>query len=77
MAANKVRARTHKTKDQDSFADGYADGYSDSDGGNGSVTSSRREAHVSAEISVNNIVEGGRRKRAKFDSSVSITLSPI
>ncbi|KAL8906617.1 MAG: hypothetical protein Q9171_006202 [Xanthocarpia ochracea] len=48
--------------------------YSDSDGGTGSVTSSRKarnEQLASAEISVNNIVEGGRRKRAKFESSVS------
>jgi len=36
------------------------------------VTSSRRSktAQVNAEISVDNIVEGGRRKRA-FESSVS------
>ncbi|KAF2462129.1 hypothetical protein BDY21DRAFT_368252 [Lineolata rhizophorae] len=49
-----------------------ANGFSDSDGGNGSVTSSRRgkSEHVaSAEISLDNIVEGGRRKRAKFESS--------
>ncbi|QDS76095.1 hypothetical protein FKW77_006252 [Venturia effusa] len=58
-----------------SFADphGVLAGDSDSDGGNGSVTSSRRgkvEGIVaSAEISVENIVEGGRRKRARFDSS--------
>jgi hypothetical protein len=55
-----------------SFAE--ADGYSDSEGENGSVSSSRRsrkEPLASAEISVDNIVEGGRRKRAKFDSSVS------
>ncbi|KAF2817738.1 uncharacterized protein BDZ99DRAFT_484498 [Mytilinidion resinicola] len=58
-----------------SFADPHGDaanGYSDSDGGNGSVTSSRRgraEQLASAEISLDNIVEGGRRKRAKFDSS--------
>lgn len=48
---------------------------SDSDGDAVSVTSSRRskaEAHVSAEISVDNIVEGGRRKRAKFESFVSL-----
>lgn len=47
-------------------------GYSDSDGGAGSVTSSfkaRSEQLASAEISVDNIVEGGRRKRAKFESS--------
>ncbi|KAJ9663270.1 hypothetical protein H2201_005714 [Coniosporium apollinis] len=49
-----------------------ADDYSDSDGGNASVTSSRRsknEVVASADIDVKNIVEGGRRKRAKFDSS--------
>jgi hypothetical protein len=49
--------------------------YSDSDGGDASVTSSRRsrkEPLASAEISADNIIEGGRRfKRAKFDSSVS------
>ncbi|KAL8698791.1 MAG: hypothetical protein Q9224_001693 [Gallowayella concinna] len=46
--------------------------YSDSDGAGGSVTSSRKarsEQLASAEISVDNIVEGGRRKRAKFESS--------
>ncbi|CAN9160411.1 unnamed protein product [Alternaria alternata] len=55
-----------------SFADANGDGYSDSDEEHGSVSSSRRsrkEPLASAEISVDNIVEGGRRKRAKFDSS--------
>ncbi|KAI8943136.1 hypothetical protein NX059_001167 [Plenodomus lindquistii] len=54
-----------------SFGDAHGDGYSDSDGEH-SVTSSRRsrkEPLASADISVDNIVEGGRRKRAKFDSS--------
>lgn len=48
-------------------------GYSSSDGEAGSVTSSRkaRNEHLaSAEISLENIVEGGRRQRAKFESSV-------
>jgi hypothetical protein len=57
-----------------SFAEANGDGYSDSEGEHGSVSSSRRsrkEPLASAEISVDNIVEGGRRKRAKFDSSVS------
>jgi hypothetical protein len=52
------------------------DGDSDSDVGNASVTSSRRgkiDVVASAEISVDNIVEGGRRKRARFDSSVSLS----
>lgn len=66
----KSRGRTHKNKEASAYGESYADAYSDSDGGDGSV-SSRREPHASAEISVNNIVEGGRRKRAKFDSSVS------
>lgn len=55
-----------------SFADAHGEGFSDSDGDHGSVTSSRRsrkEPLASADISVDNIVEGGRRKRAKFDSS--------
>ena len=55
-------------------------GYSSSDGGAGSVTSSRKarsEQLASAEISVDNIVVGGRRKKAKFESSVSGRLSGI
>lgn len=56
-----------------SIADYNADpAHEDSD--SASVSSSRRgksEILASAEISVENIVEGGRRKRAKFDSSVS------
>ncbi|KAF2658604.1 hypothetical protein K491DRAFT_592561 [Lophiostoma macrostomum CBS 122681] len=65
--------KSRGTSSHGSFADVNGDGnYSDSDGGNASVTSSRRgkkEQVASAEISVDNIVEGGRRKRAKFDSS--------
>lgn len=68
-----IKSRTGST--QGSFADGQFDrDASDSDGGDASVTSSRRgkvAEVVSAEISVENIVEGGRRKRARFDSSVS------
>ena len=50
-------------------------GYSSSDGGAGSVTSSRkaRSELVSADISLDNILEGGRRKRAKFESSVCLS----
>ncbi len=53
-------------------------GYSSGDGGAGSVTSSRKarsEQLASAEISLDNILEGGRRKRAKFESSVSLARS--
>ena len=56
-----------------------ANGYSSSDGGAGSVTGSRKarsEQFASAEISLENVVEGGRRKRAKFDSSVRRRANP-
>ena len=55
-------------------------GYSSSDCGAGSVTSSRKarsEQLASAEISVENIVEGGRRKKLKFSSSVSCPRPPF
>lgn len=63
-----------------SFRDVASDpinGDSSSDGGHASVTSSRKarsEQLASAEISLDNILEGGRRKRAKFESSVSLTV---
>jgi hypothetical protein len=57
-----------------SFADIYNDnmnGYSSGDGA-GSVSSRTKSEHLgNTEISLDNIVEGGRRKRAKFESSVS------
>ncbi|KAH7092258.1 hypothetical protein FB567DRAFT_234786 [Paraphoma chrysanthemicola] len=65
-------AKSRGNSSHGSFAEANGDGYSDSDGGDGSVSSSRRsrkEPLASADISVDNIVEGGRRKRAKFDSS--------
>ena len=47
-------------------------GYSSGDGAPGSVSSKTRSEHIgNTEISLDNIVEGGRRKRAKFESSVS------
>ena len=46
------------------------DDLSDSDGGSVSVTSSRRDILASAEVSAENIIEGSRRKGAKFESSV-------
>ena len=48
-------------------------GYSSSDGGQDSVTSSRKarsEQLASAEISLDNILQENRRKRTKFESSV-------
>ena len=50
--------------------------YGSSDGEAGSVSSSRKarsEQLATAEISLDNILEGNRRKRAKFESSVSHT----
>lgn len=58
-----------------SFADIHSDGltgYSSGDGAPGSVSSKTKSEHLgNTEISLDNIVEGGRRKRAKFESSVS------
>lgn len=66
----KPRPQKMKSKDNSVYGDG--EGYSSGDNGEGSVASSRRSKTelVNAEISVDNIVEGGRRKRA-FESSVS------
>lgn len=74
-AAPGARARSHRAKSKDNSVVGDADGYSSDENGEGSVTSSRRskQEQVNAEISVDNIVEGGRRKRA-FESSVRVQL---
>lgn len=62
-----------------SFADNHSDamnGYSSGDGAPGSVSSKTKSEHLgNTEISLDNIVEGGRRKRAKFESSVSLFAS--
>jgi hypothetical protein len=73
VATNLSRARPN-LKARINSIQGDFDYDSDSDGGNASVTSSRRGRMdvASAEISVDNIVEGGRRKRARFDSSVCV-----
>lgn len=67
------KPRPQRTKSKDNSVFGDAEGYSSGDNGGGSVASSRRSKveQVNAEISVENIVEGGRRKRA-FESSVSL-----
>ena len=68
---SEYKARNQST--HGSFVD-YSDGisgYSSGDGGAGSVSSKSRSEHIgNTEISLDNIVEGGRRKRAKFESSV-------
>lgn len=72
-------SRARNTKGRVNSIQGDLEYDSDSDGGNASVTSSRRGRMdvASAEISVDNIVEGGRRKRARFDSSVRSPTCPI
>jgi hypothetical protein len=72
VSAAPGKARKSKSKENSVLGD--ADGYSSDDGANASVTSSRRSKTelVNANISVDNIVEGGRRKRA-FESSVCFT----
>lgn len=64
-------AKSRGNSSHGSFAEAHGDGYSDSEGSVSSSRRSRKEPLASADISVDNIVEGGRRKRAKFDSSVS------
>ena len=67
-------------KTRESSAHGSLHDYSDSDGGRGSVTSSMRargEQFASAEISLENIVQEERRKRPRFESSVSLFTSPF
>lgn len=50
-------------------------GYSSGDNAPGSSSGKPKEQIGSTEISLDNIVEGGRRKRAKFESSVSCSIS--
>ncbi|GJN86023.1 hypothetical protein PLIIFM63780_009600 [Purpureocillium lilacinum] len=55
-----------------SHADAYSDsmnGYSSGDGAPSSASGKTKEQLGNTDISVENIVEGGRRKRAKFESS--------
>jgi len=56
---------------------GSQDGYSSGDGAPASSSSRTKDHPHTTEISVENIVEGGRRKRAKFDSSVSTLFGVI
>lgn len=79
LPAKKPRSRSgYKSRGSSthgSFAELHSDGlngYSSGDGGAGSVSSKTKSEHLgNTEISLDNIVEGGRRKRAKFESSVS------
>lgn len=52
-----------------------SNGYTSGDGAPGSSSGKSKEQLGNTEISVENIVEGGRRKRAKFESSVSFIVA--
>lgn len=75
-AAPGHRSRSQKVKSKDNSVVGDHEGYSSDNNDNGSVASSRRSKaeEIKAEITVDNIVEGGRRKRA-FESSVRCCLN--
>ena len=71
--SKKGRSRSSKNRAQ-ANGDGLGDsfnGYSSGDGAAGSSSGRLKEQLGNTDISVENIVEGGRRKRAKFESSVS------
>ncbi len=76
---SKARSRSSKTRaagsqDQPDAGGDSMNGYSSGDGAPGSASGKNKDQIGNTEISVDNIVEGGRRKRAKFESSVSNTL---
>ncbi|OTA99644.1 hypothetical protein M426DRAFT_76246 [Hypoxylon sp. CI-4A] len=66
------KGRSRSTKNRGPNYDNRSDsvnGYSSGDGAPASVSSRAKEQIGNTDISVENIVEGGRRKRAKFESS--------
>ncbi|KAI1827916.1 hypothetical protein F4861DRAFT_294645 [Xylaria intraflava] len=63
------KSRSRPSKNHGSNYDDSANGYSSGDGAAGSVSSKAKDQIGNTDISVENIVEGGRRKRAKFESS--------
>jgi hypothetical protein len=72
-AGQKSRSRSMKNRSTTSQADAmsdHANGYSSDEGAPSTASGRIREQFGNTDISVENIVEGGRRKRAKFESSV-------
>ncbi|KAJ6785826.1 hypothetical protein PWT90_06045 [Aphanocladium album] len=73
VSSKKSRSRSVKSHASNALhGDSYSasvDGYSSGDGEQGSVSGRSKEQLGTTDISVENIVEGGRRKRAKFESS--------
>lgn len=74
IAGKKGRSRSSKNRSQTN-GDGHGDSFSGYSSGDGAGSSSRSKEQLgNTDISVENIVEGGRRKRTKFESSVSSLL---
>lgn len=73
-AGKKVRSRSSKRSNFENHSDSL-NGYSSGDNGSPSVSSKAKEPIGNTDISLENIVEGGRRKRAKFESSVSLLIT--
>lgn len=74
-STNGKKGRSRSTKNRGANYDNRSDsinGYSSGDNAPASVSSKAKEQIGNTDISVENIVEGGRRKRAKFESSVSL-----
>jgi hypothetical protein len=72
VSTNGKKGRSRSSKNRGPNYDNHSDslnGYSSGDGAPGSVSSKVKEQIGNTDISVENIVEGGRRKRAKFESS--------
>ncbi|KJZ80536.1 hypothetical protein HIM_00386 [Hirsutella minnesotensis 3608] len=75
-STNDKKGRSRSVKNRRSVAhsqtDAYSDsvnGYSSGDGAPSTTSGKNKEQLGNTDISVENIVEGGRRKRAKFESS--------
>ncbi|OAA51965.1 Zn(2)-C6 fungal-type DNA-binding domain protein [Metarhizium rileyi] len=75
-STNEKQGRSRSAKDPRAFNHAHSDAYSDSmngyssgDGATSSTSGKSKEQLGNTDISVENIVEGGRRKRAKFESS--------
>lgn len=72
----KARSRSsknHQAANYDAQSDSM-NGYSSGDGAPSSASGKIKDHLGNTEISVENIVEGGRRKRAKFESSVGFII---
>lgn len=65
-----IKTHTSATRNHADYPDSI-NGYSSGDDAHSTVSGKNKEQLGNTDISLENIVEGGRRKRAKFESSVS------